>query len=150
MALTDYSTSRDANAAIVPGNIRAIDFQQQQIVNAIRQLMADLAGAGFSTTSHQTLATDANFTLTPGTSPVLTRHTGTLTADRTVTLSTTGAIEGQRFRITRTGGGAFVLNVGTGPLKALATNQWLEVVYNGTAWYLSAYGALTDPVAVLG
>ncbi|RWN51925.1 hypothetical protein [Mesorhizobium sp.] len=90
----------------------------------------------------QTIATDADFTLTPFSSPTETRHTGTLTADRAVTLSTTGAFAGMKFRITRTGGGAFNLNVGTGPLKALATNTWAEFSYNGTAWYLAAYGAL--------
>ncbi|TIO42567.1 MAG: hypothetical protein E5X81_20855 [Mesorhizobium sp.] len=90
----------------------------------------------------QALATDVAFTLTPFTSPFETRHTGTLTADRAVTLSTTGAVIGQKFRITRTGAGAFNLTVGTGPLKALATGTWAEVVYDGAAWYLAAYGAL--------
>lgn len=90
----------------------------------------------------QTIATNADFTLTPFASPEQTRHTGTLTADRAVTLSTTGAVVDQKFRITRTGAGAFNLNVGTGPLKALITNTWAEFVFDGTAWYLSAYGAL--------
>jgi hypothetical protein len=92
--------------------------------------------------SQQTIATNANFTLTPGTSPHRTLHTGTLTANRAVTLSTTGALIGLSYRITRTGAGAFDLNVGSGPLKALATNTWCEVVYDGSAYYLSAYGAL--------
>ena len=39
----------------------------------------------------QTIATNAAFTLTPATSPFHTRHTGTLTANRAVTLSTTDA-----------------------------------------------------------
>lgn len=90
----------------------------------------------------QTIATNADFTLTPFASPEQTRHTGTLTADRAVTLSTTGAVVDQKFRITRTGAGAFNLNVGTGPLKALITNTWAEFVFDGTAWYLAAYGAL--------
>lgn len=92
--------------------------------------------------SQQTIATNAAFSLTPGTSPTETLHTGTLTADRAVTLSTTGAYAGLSFRITRTGAGAFNLNVGTGPLKALATGTWGEFVYDGSAWYLAAYGAL--------
>lgn len=90
----------------------------------------------------QTLATDAAFTLTAPTSPERTLHTGTLTAARAVTLATAGATAGDTFRITRTGGGAFNLNVGVGPLKGLATNTWGEFVYDGAAWYLSAYGAL--------
>jgi hypothetical protein len=98
--------------------------------------------APFAQRAMQTIATDAIFTLTPGTTPEETRHTGTLTANRAVTLSTTGAFAGERFKITRTGGGAFTLDIGTGPLKSLATNQWCEVTYDGSAWYLSAFGSL--------
>lgn len=92
----------------------------------------------------RTNAADANATLTPGTDARSQRFTGVLTADRTVTLSTTGAKEGNRFRISRTGGGAFNLNVGTGPLKAMATNTWAEFEYDATgpAWRLAAAGAL--------
>lgn len=45
-----------------------------------------------------------------------------------------------RFRVTRTGGGAFTLSVGG--LKALSTGQWCEVVYNGSGYTLVAYGTL--------
>lgn len=90
----------------------------------------------------ETIATDAAFTLTTITNAPNVRHTGTLTANRAVTLSTTNAFRGAKFRITRTGGGAFTLDVGTGPLKSLATNTWAEIEYDGTAWYLAAYGAL--------
>jgi hypothetical protein len=90
-----------------------------------------------------TIATNADATLTPWSTNPTVIHTGTLTADRAITLATTNAVAGKtRFRITRTGGGAFNLNVGTGPLKALATNTWGEFIYNGSAWYLAAYGAL--------
>lgn len=87
-----------------------------------------------------TVNTDANFTLTPLTSAPDQTHTGTLTANRTITLSTTNAYNGARFCVTRTGGGAFTLSVGG--LKSLSQNQWAEVVYNGSAWVLSAYGTL--------
>lgn len=90
----------------------------------------------------QTVATDADFTLTPGSSAQQTFHTGVLTAARAVTLSTTGVTTSLTFRITRTGGGAFNLNVGGGPLKALATNTWADFTYDGAAWKLAAYGAL--------
>lgn len=91
----------------------------------------------------QTVNTNADFTLTAETSPEQTRHTGTLTADRTVTLTANSLVVGSRFRIARTGGGAFKLNVGTGPVVALATNEWAEVRYDGSAWFLSAFGRLT-------
>lgn len=88
------------------------------------------------------IATDADATLTVGTNAERVRHTGTLTAIRAITLATAGAVTGSTFRITRTGGGAFNLNVGTGPLKALATNTWATFIYDGAAWYLAEYGAL--------
>lgn len=100
-------------------------------------------GAAFrrvKTDSYAVVATDAAFTLTPVTDAANIRHTGTLTADRTITLSTTNAYAGATFRVTRTGSGAFNLSVGG--LKNLATNSWAEVVYDGSAWYLAAYGTL--------
>lgn len=65
-----------------------------------------------------------------------------LTATRAVTLSTTGAALGDKLRISRPSSGAFNLNIGTGPLKALPASSWCDVEYNGTSWFLSAYGTL--------
>lgn len=67
-----------------------------------------------------------------------------LTADRAVTLGTSGALTGDTFRITRTAAatGAFNLNVGTGPLKALAAGEWCDVTYNGSAFVLTGAGTL--------
>lgn len=65
------------------------------------------------------------------------------TADRAVTLSTTNVYNGVRFRVIRTANatGAFNLNVGTGPLKAMGTaGSFCDVEYNGSAWILTAYG----------
>ncbi len=154
MPISSYSTNRDSNAGIPPGNISVpfSEFWAQQIVNSIRQLMADLAvdfAAGGVGAGVQTINTDADFTLSPTTSPFTTLHTGTLTAHRTVTLSTTGAFAGLRFRITRTGGGNFNLNVGSGPLKAMPTGTWAQFIYSGSAYYLAEYGSL-DGSAVLG
>lgn len=84
--------------------------------------------------------TNANATWTPLTSAPTVRHTGTLTADRTITLSTTNAYAGLRARYTRTGSGAFNLSIGG--LKNLIQNTWCEVTYDGSGWFLSAYGAL--------
>lgn len=93
--------------------------------------------------SQETVSSDADFTLTWGSNSETIRHTGTLTADRAVTLSTTGAIKGARWRVTRTGSGAFNLNIGTGPLKELRQNMWAEFVYDGSAWYLAEHGVTT-------
>jgi hypothetical protein len=67
-----------------------------------------------------------------------------LTADRTVTLSTTGAFAGATFRIVRTAAatGAFNLNIGSGPLKALTPGQWCDVTYDGSVWVVTAAGSL--------
>lgn len=49
MPISAYSPIRDNNASITPGDIRSPDFaKDQQIINSIRQLMADLAGLGIT------------------------------------------------------------------------------------------------------
>lgn len=65
-----------------------------------------------------------------------------LTANRFVTLSTTNAFSGAKFRIVRSAGatGAFDLNVGG--LKILTAGQWCEVEFDGAAWRLTAFGSL--------
>lgn len=83
---------------------------------------------------------DAAATLTPGQSEPTQRWATVLTADRAVTLG--DGWTGAKFRIVRTGGGAFNLNVGTGPLKALAANTFCDVEFDGSAWVLTAYGSL--------
>jgi hypothetical protein len=84
----------------------------------------------------QTIATDAGFTLIAGTSPYHTLHTGTLTTIRNIALNS--GVNGSAFLITRTGLGAPALNVAG--LITLATGDWAEVVHDGAAWYLAAYG----------
>lgn len=88
---------------------------------------------------------DAAATLAVGSSETVSVWNTPLTADRAVTLNTYGAKNGDRLRIVRASAatGAFNLNVGTGPLKAMGTaGSFCEVDYNGTAWILTAYGAL--------
>lgn len=46
MPISDYSPIRDDNANIIPGNIRSRHPEEQQTINSIRQIMADLAGGG--------------------------------------------------------------------------------------------------------
>jgi hypothetical protein len=91
-----------------------------------------------------TIATDANFTVTFGTGARNIRHTGTLTAARTVTVDIAAATDGDEIWITRSGGGAFNLNVGTGPLKAVPASAWVCIGYSSSlgAAYLKAYGTL--------
>jgi hypothetical protein len=95
-------------------------------------------GAATMSEGYQAIATDAAFTINPF-DAANTRHTGTLTAIRACTLGTSGAIAGQRKRLSRTGGGAFNITFAG---KNIATNQWAEAVYDGAAWYLAAFGSL--------
>lgn len=85
---------------------------------------------------------DTSQTLTVGTDAPTQRWATTLTANRTVTLSTTGAINGDRFRIVRTGLGAFTLDVGGLKTIPSATAAWVDVEFTGSAWVLTGYGTL--------
>lgn len=87
---------------------------------------------------------DAIATLTAGTSEQTNRWATPLTANRAVTLSTTGVWNGAKFHIVRTAAatGASTLDVGTGPLKSLAVGQYCDVEYNGSAWMLTGFGSL--------
>jgi hypothetical protein len=96
--------------------------------------------SGAPAADYQEVTTDVNFTLTALVSPPVTRHTGTLTANRTVSLA--GGYKGARFRVARSGAGAFNLNVAASSTKALATGQWVDVENDGTAWQIVASGSL--------
>jgi len=67
-----------------------------------------------------------------------------LTANRSMTLSTTGARPGMTLRVIRNGGntgGPWTLAIGsTG--KSLSTLQWCDVFYNGSFWLVTASGTL--------
>lgn len=64
-----------------------------------------------------------------------------LTSNRTVTLSTTNAKNGDTVRVSRQAAatGVSTLTVGS---KALLLGQWVEYVYDSSAWQLSAFGTL--------
>lgn len=85
---------------------------------------------------------DTNQTLAVAVDLPIQRWATTLTANRTVTLSTTGAVAGQWFRVVRTGLGAFTLNVGGLKTIPSATAAFVDVMYDGTAWVLTGYGPL--------
>jgi hypothetical protein len=95
---------------------------------------------------------DAGFTHNSGGSVAQTdcpfiRHAGVLTATRTVTLSETNVDQGAEVTLTRTGGGAFNLDVksaSTVTLKSLTgANQWARFAFNQSSqWELVGYGNL--------
>ena len=80
-------------------------------------------------------------TITPGTSPRATLFSGALAGNVTVTMSVVGAIAGSTFRVTRTATGAQTLTINPGAMRVLAVNQWADMTYSGTAWYVSASGS---------
>jgi hypothetical protein len=87
---------------------------------------------------------DADLTLSAGSARTVT-WTAALTADRTATLPSAALYAGIRFRVVRASAstGAFSLNVSDGStLKALATGQWADVEYTGSAWALVGFGSL--------
>ena len=85
---------------------------------------------------------DADVTLTVGTSNPIQQYATTLTANRTITLDTTDAVNGDFFRIVRTGLGAFTLDVGGLKTIGSATAAFVDVSFDGTAWILTGYGTL--------
>lgn len=89
----------------------------------------------------ETITLDANFTLQFGVDNESIRHTGTLTADRTIALSVSNIKPGAKFRITRLGSG-FLLNVST--LASLSQNDWVDVEWDAvnSAWQLIGRGTL--------
>lgn len=85
---------------------------------------------------------DANATLVVGTDVWIQRFATNLTANRTVTLSSTNADDGDEWEIVRTGLGAFTLDVGG--LKTIPNSTAARVVvrfYSGS-WRLMGYELL--------
>jgi hypothetical protein len=86
---------------------------------------------------------DTGQTLTVGADAPVQRWATTLTANRTVKLSTTGAANGDTFRVVRSAGDSGgTWNLSVEGLKDLSANTWCEVAYDGTAWRLTGYGTL--------
>jgi len=93
-------------------------------------------GAGIATVG------DKDTSLTVGIQPKTLNVTAALTANRTCTLVTTNAINGDKFRIVRTGLGAFTYDVGGLKTIANSTAAFVDVEFNGSAWILTGYGDL--------
>jgi hypothetical protein len=87
---------------------------------------------------------DANVTLQAGVDAEEQRFATALGANRTVTLATTNVHPGAKFRIFRTGLGAFTLDVGGLKTIPSATAAFVDVEYDaeGAAWRLTGYGTL--------
>lgn len=82
---------------------------------------------------------DANSTFDPlgGVSHI--RYGTTLTANRTVTLTTTNAVLSIGCRVSRPAAGAFTVDVGG--LISLDQGEWCDVEFNGSAYEVTAFGS---------
>jgi len=124
---TDYEGS---NVVAFPGGLAS-----DTILNAITP--------GFWTNSRVSSDQgDASVTLTRGTSERIQLWSTPLTTGRTVTLSTTGAKNGDEFKIIRDASATGASNLDVGGLKNLAAGEWCEVTFISGAWILSQYGSL--------
>lgn len=88
---------------------------------------------------------DAGITLTVGASFPTNIWQSPLTANRTVTLSSSSTFPGAKFRVVRTAAatGAFTLDVSYGgTIKSLSAGQWAEFEWTGSTWLTTAYGSL--------
>ena len=91
-----------------------------------------------------TVPDDANatFTFSPLVSRWNQRLNVPITANRTVTLSTSFAQQGTEATFTRTAASTGAFNWDIGGLKSLTAGQWCKVGYDGSAWVLLQFGGL--------
>lgn len=101
----------------------------------------DIEGNSIVTKNTIELVGDTSKTLVVGTHSVIQEWGTDLTGNRTATLSSTNAINGSRFTIYRTGGGAFTLNVG-GLYTIPASLKELVVVEYSNGWRLVSHTPL--------
>lgn len=85
---------------------------------------------------------DVSLTLVWAVDLPIQRFATTLTGNRTITLSSTNAVNGAWFRVIRTGLGALTLDVGGLKTIPSLTAGTVDVVHDGTAWRLANYSLL--------
>lgn len=78
-----------------------------------------------------TFVEDSNFTITTGTDNLII-YDSTMTANRTVTLSTTDFIQGDRATVVKNDGTSFTIDVGS--VYTLTTDSKIEVEFDGSTW----------------
>ena len=87
---------------------------------------------------------DNDYTYNQGISPRVLYQPTALTSNRVVTLAVLGAVTGSVVRVSRSSSGASTLSVNDGSgtaIKTLNTNQWVDCIFNGTAWVEVAFGS---------
>ena len=124
------------NGAIYPNSTDNLFYGH---LSNVWQTMSNPNLIGISTISVDASAT---FTFSPLVSRWKQVLTAPITANRTVTLSTTLAQRGTQAFFTRTAASTGAFNWDIGGLKNLAAGQWCEVGYDGSAWVLLQFGSL--------
>jgi len=123
-----------------------IDYSDTQTVpwsrprNLSDTSVTNVGGSSISTDNTVDTVGDANKTLTVGSSHSVQNWNTALTANRTVTLDTTGAADGDRWTIYRTGGGSFNLIIGS--VKTTAIPSITVTEYRNGSWQLVSYTPL--------
>lgn len=138
---TSGTFTNNSVSAVVLHNDPSVGLTQSLLGNNKLRMYA--SGAERIQTSRVASVGDNDVTATVGSSAPVILYGSALTTNRTVTLSTTGAINGDRFRVVRTGGdtgGPWTVSVGG--LKSLSQNTWSDVEYTGSSWILTGYGSL--------
>lgn len=155
--LAIYGTSQKFDKPTVrPGTGRSIRFMTGSSLNEVTDPVGHAGGLGWldEGTSNAirraadtllTIATNADVTVTGA--PRTVRHTGTLSADRKMTLDPKTAGDGAVMRISRPGAGAFNLNLHDAadlvtPITALTTGTWADVTVTAGAFVVTGKGSL--------
>ncbi len=102
--------------------------------------LAGFKGSLFKDKGVENIRGDADVTIDMGTGAKNQIFGTSLTADRTVTLSTTNANYGDTIRFVRYAGGSFNLNIGG--IKTLAANQYCTIMWSGFTYRLLEFGDL--------
>jgi len=87
-------------------------------------------------TSRVAFVPDANATFEVGSAAQTIIFANPVAANRTIILSTTNAVAGNRFRFVRTNAATGAFTIDIGGLFSLRQNEWCEVEYDSTTWRL--------------
>lgn len=90
--------------------------------------------------TYETEATDGNTTKGVANAYII-RFTGARTNNRNAQMSTVNAIAGQRHHlVNHTTGGFNIVVLGVGTIATLSADEWVEVCYDGSAWFAMRAG----------
>lgn len=129
-----------SDAAIIATSSTCTQFDHAgNVTNATKLLDIDTF-TGFVPVPQKSVASigDASWTFEPTSDPWHLRFDATLTANRTVNLSGVGARKGDTAEVTRTGLGAFTLDVGGLYTFPSATPGYVRAQFDGAQWRLVA------------